>query len=242
MKPIDPRNPIGYWIHRSINHRILRLRAWQLLCVALLVLFVSNSIAGDWGGKSWTEGHGSVLIVKRSGVWKTVPTFDKAYESPNERLVMATPYENYSSLVYQWPWLRMLRFAPTHEQWEVTVGASRDLTAQGREVPLAPSEFDELRPLVADAIDARFPNEPWGSRIRHVGPDRRLLRSSFVPNAARLVSFALLPAIIVILVRMLPNKSDLADRRRMRGLCPECGYQLSGLVGATACPECGTPL
>ncbi len=49
------------------------------------------------------------------------------------------------------------------------------------------------------------------------------------------------PPISVLLVTLW----DKRMRRRLEAadymLCPECGYQLTGLSGETACPECGVP-
>ncbi len=38
-------------------------------------------------------------------------------------------------------------------------------------------------------------------------------------------------------IQRLTRRLEAADYK----LCPECGYQLTGLSGETACPECGVP-
>lgn len=79
------------------------------------------------------------------------------------------------------------------------------------------------------------------------GVDRRfgIPRIGFIPVATR----PLFPGFLILLAAMyglllagertlrIPGKIT-ARRRRQRGCCPRCGYDLSG-IGAAVCPECG---
>ena len=49
------------------------------------------------------------------------------------------------------------------------------------------------------------------------------------------------PPISVLLVRFWEKRLTRRLKAVDYKLCPECGYQLTGLSGETACPECGVP-
>ena len=60
--------------------------------------------------------------------------------------------------------------------------------------------------------------------------------SSFLTYSA----FAYPPISLLLLLlwdKRLTRRLKAVDYK----LCPECGYQLTGLSGETACPECGVP-
>ena len=63
---------------------------------------------------------------------------------------------------------------------------------------------------------------------------------SFFSSLVTYSAFAYPPISVVLVVHW-----DKRLRRRLKAveyrLCPECGYQLTGLSGQTACPECGVP-
>ncbi len=62
----------------------------------------------------------------------------------------------------------------------------------------------------------------------------------FVPAAAlATVLGKLLDALRGAASAML--SSNRAMRRRERGLCPQCAYDMRGLYGGSRCPECGEP-
>ena len=49
-----------------------------------------------------------------------------------------------------------------------------------------------------------------------------------------------MPVLLYVVLKpymRLMKRIEAADYK----LCPECGYQLTGLSGETACPECGVP-
>jgi hypothetical protein len=50
-------------------------------------------------------------------------------------------------------------------------------------------------------------------------------------------AFAILPPYLWFISR----KKRLRDRRLSQGLCPQCGYNLTGNASGV-CPECGTPI
>lgn len=48
------------------------------------------------------------------------------------------------------------------------------------------------------------------------------------------------PALFAAIPAGLMWRNEIIARRRKPGMCKKCGYDISGLVGKDACPECGT--
>ncbi len=48
-----------------------------------------------------------------------------------------------------------------------------------------------------------------------------------------------LPALLLAIANALMWRTHIIARRRKPGMCKKCGYDISGLVGKEACPECG---
>ncbi|MEL6329044.1 MAG: hypothetical protein AAFR38_05245 [Planctomycetota bacterium] len=104
------------------------------------------------------------------------------------------------------------------------------------------------------AIHDAAPGErsPWLSAsleeldvyIDRGGPERRVLWSGWALNAASLLSFVLFVWSCFAFSFTIPARwRKLTSRRRARlrrGLCPSCGYDISGIDDR--CPECGEGL
>jgi hypothetical protein len=76
--------------------------------------------------------------------------------------------------------------------------------------------------------DASFDLFPWKWRYRH-----HTTKTFFdFPG--------LLPIFLVAIPTALMWGTHIRDRRRKPGTCPKCGYEITGLMGKEACPECGT--
>lgn len=90
----------------------------------------------------------------------------------------------------------------------------------------------------ADAGGRRLPHEwhgfGWSASSLHTAGERETFRAFAVPLWLAIVGFAALP-----LIRLARYRARLAHRRLAAGLCPSCGYDLTGNVSGM-CPECGT--
>lgn len=49
-----------------------------------------------------------------------------------------------------------------------------------------------------------------------------------------------IPALLVAIPTSLMWGTHIIARRRKPGMCTKCGYDIAGLLGKEACPECGT--
>jgi len=69
------------------------------------------------------------------------------------------------------------------------------------------------------------------------------LKLSFSPTSQTLIQMSVLTVLCAVVLGAIPVIRVRSFRRRLRKdhgyLCTECGYRLTGLPSAHACPECG---
>lgn len=128
-------------------------------------------------------------------------------------------------------WSEGVRHTPT------TKPTSRDYYVFFRvwtEPPHEKRKSDEFDfPLFAQGLDPRW--EFAGLSLRSGRNGRGdVTRALVLPMW--LVTLALLPAPVIMTTRLLRTR-----RRRKRGLCLRCGYDLRGSKDSARCPECGAP-
>ncbi len=78
-----------------------------------------------------------------------------------------------------------------------------------------------------------------------VGRDKlffRYLAISFPERVHSVINMRIplwIPVVLVAIPTALMWRTHIIDRRRKPGMCIKCGYEISGLMGKEACPECG---
>ena len=97
--------------------------------------------------------------------------------------------------------------------------------------------WDASARAISEAIAINEFSHGWGNltfgRDTGAGDDRTLYIGFTAPYWLMLIGFSVAPLLAAI--RLL-----LRDRRRRRGLCARCGYDLR--ASKIRCPECGTPI
>jgi hypothetical protein len=228
---------IRHWLRPSLHRRLFGVPAALIFLFALVSQFTIAQLAPK--PKGWSKigsDYGTVALGWTNGGWEsfdwTRTEFDRF-----ERAVFVDVREQYCL----WPssaWVSAMRLNPLWETWTTSMASSSREVHPRRDVPIAIQEFDGLRPLVADVLDRRHPEQPWGRRVR-AGFERTLCRPNLWSNLARVSSFVILPVLGLAALRLVFTTAH--ERRALlleQGRCPNCSYPALGLT-TPRCPECG---
>jgi hypothetical protein len=113
-------------------------------------------------------------------------------------------------------------------------GRERGLTAEAGSVPA--EQFEWVRDAVYDSVDTK--SDRWGFGLAPKTPAPGAVGAAVDTHVAlRLPHWVLVAAAAVMPLRAL-TAWRRAKRRRRRGQCVECGYDLRS-IGSGRCPECG---
>ncbi len=222
------------------------MRRWVWRVVVCLALGVLTTVAVAWGI--------SMSAQLRFGPFATRPPDGAQFRSPEQQYWHGQLQEwtGYSSLGLH-PYRAM-----THPAYyfERRIDVAPRWTAGWRDNLPTITHFIHVnragwpfKCLRGSAVTADYPDEPYsatrvreGLRVpnwtkRSANPHHSLIllpTSALCP--AMLIDALFYAALWLAAITVVPTTRRL--RRRQRGLCPACGYDLHGL-SAARCPECG---